>query len=113
MTANKLIELIQTGEKADVEFKKSENGLNKDIYETVCSFNNRNGGHLILGVTDETKEIVGVNPKKIDKLLKDFTTSVNNANKINPSMYLVPEVFDVGEKRLFIYGFRKEHRSGV
>lgn len=55
---------------------------------------------MILGVTDETKEIVSVNPKKIDKLLKDFTTSVNNANKINPSMYLVPEVFDVGGKKV-------------
>lgn len=49
---NELIKLIETGEKADVELKKSENGLNKDIYESVCSFNNRNGGHLILGVLD-------------------------------------------------------------
>lgn len=49
---NELIKLIETGEKADVELKKSENGLNKDIYESVCSFKNRNGGHLILGVLD-------------------------------------------------------------
>ncbi len=104
MTVNDLKKLIQTGEKTDVEFKKSENGLNKDVYESVCSFNNRNGGHLILGVIDDTKEIVGVNPQKIDKMLKNFTTSVNNANKINPSMYLVPEVFDVdGKKVIYIW----------
>lgn len=104
MTVDELIKLIEAGEKADVELKKSENGLNKDIYESVCSFNNRNGGHLILGVVDDTKEIIGVYPQKIDKMLKDFTTSVNNANKINPSMYLVPEVFEVdGKKVIYIW----------
>lgn len=104
MTVGELKNLIQTGEKTDVEFKKSEHGLNKDVYETVCSFNNRNGGHLILGVVDDTKEIVGVNPQKVDKILKDFTTAVNNVNKINPSIYLVPEVFEVeGKKVIYIW----------
>lgn len=104
MTIKELKELICTGEKIDVEFKKSENDLNKDIYESVCSFNNRNGGHLFLGVVDGTKEISGVNPKRIDKMLKDFTTSVNNANKINPPMYLTPEVYDIDRKKIiYIY----------
>lgn len=88
MTIKELKKLISTGEKIDVEFKKSENDLNKDIYESVCSFNNRNGGHLFLGVMDETKEICGVNLKRIDKMLKDFTTAINNSNKVNPPMYL-------------------------
>ena len=57
MTMEELKKLIDSGEKIDVEFKKSENDLNKDIYETVCSFNNRNGGHLFLGVIDNTREI--------------------------------------------------------
>lgn len=70
VTVDELKKLIQTGEKADVEFKKAENGLNKDIYESVCSFNNRNGGHLILGVVDDTKEIIGVNPQKSIRCLR-------------------------------------------
>ncbi len=61
-------------------------------------FNNRNGGHIILGVVDQTKEIRGVNPQKTDKMLKDFTTSVNNANKINPPLYLTPQIFDINGK---------------
>jgi len=92
--------LINKGEKIDVEFKKSENELNKDVYESVCSFNNRDGGHLFLGVVDETKEIVGVNPNKIDKMIKDFTTAINNSNKMNPPMYLVPEIFDIAGKKI-------------
>ena len=61
MTIEELKKLIKTGEKINVEFKKAENELNKDIYESVCSFNNRNGGHIILGVIDDNKEISGGN----------------------------------------------------
>ena len=46
---------IAMGEKIDVEFKRAEKALNKDVYETVCSFNNRNGGDLFLGIADKTK----------------------------------------------------------
>lgn len=103
MTVKELKNIIQLGEKVNVEFKKSENELTKDVYESVCSFNNRIGGHIILGVIDGTKEIRGVNPDKVDKMLKDFTTSINNANKINPPIYLTPEVFDDVDGKTLIY----------
>ncbi|MCM1143765.1 MAG: putative DNA binding domain-containing protein [Blautia sp.] len=100
MTIEEIKKLINTGEKIDVEFKKSENNLNRDIYESVCSFNNRNGGDIFLGIEDGTKEIRGVNPERIDKMLKDFTTSVNNANKLNPPMYLTPEIYEIDGKKI-------------
>lgn len=100
MTGKELRVLINEGEKIDVEFKKSENDLNKDVYKSICSFNNRNGGHIFLGVVDGTREIKGVNPDKIDKMLKDFTTTVNNANKVNPPMYLTPEIYELDEKKV-------------
>lgn len=95
---NLIQKLIQTGEKIDVEFKESKDNLNKDVYASVCSFNNRDGGYIILGVVDKTKEICGVNPDKVDKMKKDFTTSINNANKINPPIYLTPEDINIGDK---------------
>lgn len=100
MTINELRKLIETGEKIDIEFKKSQDKLNKDLYESVCSFNNRDGGHIFLGIVDKTKEICGVNPDKIDKMKKDFTTAVNNPNKINPPMYLLPEDYEIDGKRI-------------
>lgn len=87
MTIDELKNLINNGEKIDVEFKKSQNELNKDLYESVCSFNNRDGGYIFLGIVDQTKEICGVNPDKIDKMKKDFTTTINNGSKINPPSY--------------------------
>lgn len=95
---NLIQKLIQTGEKVDVEFKESKDNLNKDVYESVCSFNNRDGGYIILGVVDKTKEICGVNLDKVDKMKKDFTTAINNANKINPPIYLTPEDINIGNK---------------
>lgn len=100
MTIEELKKLIDTGEKIDIEFKKSQDKLNKDLYESVCSFNNRDGGQIFLGIVDETKEICGVNPDKIDKMKKDFTTSINNSNKINPPMYLVPEDYEIDGKKI-------------
>ncbi|MEF9840130.1 MAG: putative DNA binding domain-containing protein, partial [Lachnospiraceae bacterium] len=74
MTIEELRELIATGEKIDVELKRSRNDITKDVYDSVASFNNRSGGHIFLGVLDN-KEILGVKPEAIDKMLKDFTTA--------------------------------------
>ncbi|HCS74147.1 MAG TPA: AAA family ATPase, partial [Clostridiales bacterium] len=46
----KIQELLVGGEGLTVEFKQSKNKLNKNVFETVCAFLNRNGGHLLLGV---------------------------------------------------------------
>ena len=100
MTIEEIKKLISEGEKIDVEFKKSENELNKDVYETVCSFNNRNGGYIFLGIVDGTREIRGVNPDKIDSMMKNFTTTVNNPNRINPPMYLSPKDIEIDGKKI-------------
>ena len=97
MLIDEIKALIQTGEKVDVEFKESKHALTKDVYDTVCSFNNRNGGHIVLGVNDK-REVIGVNKDKVDKVIKDFTTSINNPQKMYPPLYLTPEVFDMDGK---------------
>lgn len=97
MMIDEIKELIQNGEKIDVEFKESKHALTKDVFDTVCSFNNRNGGHILLGVNDQ-REIIGVIKNKVDKVIKDFTTSINNPQKMYPPLYLTPEVFDIDGK---------------
>ena len=89
MDSKEIKQLIQNGEKIDVEFKESKNALTKDVFDTVCSFNNRNGGHILLGVNDK-REIVGVSKEKVDKVIKEFTTAINNPQNIK-----VPEGYQV------------------
>ena len=77
MNIQELRQLIVDGEKIDIEFKESKETLTKDVFDTVCSFNNRNGGHILLGVNDK-REIIGVSEDKVDKVIKEFTTAINN-----------------------------------
>lgn len=104
MTIEKLKELITTGEKIDVELKKSRNEITKDVYDTVCSFNNRSGGHIFFGVLN-SKTILGIEEDAIDTMLKDFTTAINNPEKIYPPIYLTPEVYEIehGKKIIYVY----------
>ncbi len=66
MKIEKLKELLACGESINIEFKQSRNKLNKDVFESVCAFLNRNGGHLFLGVGDKG-DIIGIEPEAVDK----------------------------------------------
>ena len=90
MTEAELLKLIQGGENIHVEFKKSTHEITKDVYDTVCAFSNRDGGTILLGVKDN-REVLGVAPDAVDRMKKDFVTSINNGQKINPPLYLQPE----------------------
>lgn len=98
-----LLDLIESGEGINVEFKKSTTGITKDVYDTVCSFSNRNGGHIFFGVKD-SGEILGVDPDCAGRMMKDFTITVNNSNKIYPPLYLSLENFEIdGKTILYVY----------
>lgn len=90
MTEQQLKDILSKGEGITVEFKKSTTDITKDVYETVCSFSNRDGGDIFLGVNDNAK-IVGVSPDHIDKIKKNFVNAINNPQKISPPLYLQPE----------------------
>jgi hypothetical protein len=53
MNIKNLKKLLQQGEGLKVEFKTSRFKLSKNVFETLCAFLNRKGGHLILGVKDD------------------------------------------------------------
>jgi ATP-dependent DNA helicase RecG len=100
---NKIKALIQQGESINIEFKTARNQLNKDVYETVCAFLNRNGGTLLLGVND-SGEIKGIDPDSLVDIRKNFITSLNNPQKISPPAYLsIDEVLIEDQTILHIY----------
>ncbi len=61
--------LIRKGEGISIEFKECRNKLNKDVFESICAFLNRNGGDLMLGVNDSGK-ITGVAPEAVEHVKK-------------------------------------------
>ncbi|SDZ30630.1 ATP-dependent DNA helicase RecG, partial [Proteiniborus ethanoligenes] len=106
MTINHILEMINSGEGLNIEFKESRNKLNKDVFDSVCAFLNRNGGHLLLGVKDDGT-IVGIEEKAVDKVKKDFVTSINNPLKISPTFYLTIDQIEIDNK-IILYIFVPE-----
>ncbi|MCD8205001.1 MAG: putative DNA binding domain-containing protein [Clostridia bacterium] len=92
-----LLCMMRRGEGPDVEFKKSETELSKDVYETVCAFSNRDGGHVFLGVKDNGA-VVGVRDDVVDKEMKEFVVTINNDSKVCPPLFITPEKYDVDGK---------------
>ncbi|MEI7554292.1 ATP-binding protein [Candidatus Chlorohelix sp.] len=100
MQIEELEALIRNGETSAVEFKIAPPRLS-ELAERLCGFaNSKEGGKLIIGVADETWEIVGVKSvaKSIDNLLQA-------ARLCKPPISLQPihpEVTQIGGKNLII-----------
>ena len=97
MEVEEVKRLIAGGEKIDVELKKSTRELNRDIYDSVCAFTNRDGGDIFLGVNDD-RTVIGVEPSAVDKMLKNFTTAINSGDKIYPPLFIIPKVIQIDGK---------------
>ena len=91
--------LLEQGEGISVEFKKSTNQLPDNYFETVCAFLNRNGGSILLGVSD-TKIVEGVNPDLAVILLKNIANLSNNPQKLFPAFLIEPEIISYNGKML-------------
>lgn len=103
ITDEELLKLIQGGENLALEFKECKNSITRTVYETVCSFLNRHGGTLLLGVND-AGVVTGVSLDSMTQIRKDFSTTINNAQKIIPPCYLSVEEHQIGDKTiLYIY----------
>lgn len=98
-----LLNLIAEGKKISTEFKESQKSLPDSLFETICAFLNRNGGHIFLGVKNNGS-IVGVSDKHIETMKKDFANLCNNPQKINPTVYLKLNEYEINKlKILHIY----------
>ncbi len=103
MTGEQLKKILAAGEGLAVEFKECVNGLNSTVFETVCSFSNRYGGHLLLGVTDKGGA-VGVNPKALRSIKRNFVNQLNNPQKTSPSLFLNLEEINY-EGKLILHAY--------
>lgn len=89
---DELLALIRQGEDYKIEYKEAGNSIPKNLYDTVSSFSNREGGDIFLGVHD-CSVIFGVDEHAIDKMIASFTTTINNEDKISPPLYLIAQPY--------------------
>lgn len=99
MDTKTLKSMFEIGETIAVEFKRCGNGIESDVYETVCSFLNRFGGDLFLGVLDNGT-VFGVPERSAPDLVKNFISSISNPAMFSPTIYLTPEILKYAGKTI-------------
>ena len=110
MTPEKLKAIISQGEGTEVELKESKDSLARKVYESICAFLNRRGGHVVLGV-DNDRNVVGINPSKVQEQLDQLAKDMNNPQLFKPTYYLNFEPMDLDGKKV-IYFYVPESTQG-
>lgn len=99
MDTNKLRNVLSIGETVAVEFKRCGAGIMPDTYETVCSFLNRHGGDIYLGIEDNGT-VIGVPKNEEANIIKNFIKMISNPEVIAPTVYLSPEILECDGKSI-------------
>ena len=106
MTTKRRGEILKEGEGLEIEFKTSTFELNKDVFESICAFLNRKGGHLLLGVKDDGT-VQGIIEDCLEDINNNIVTLANNPQKLNPPFYLSTQIVNYEDKKI-IYVFIPE-----
>ena len=116
MDITRLEEILNIGENISIEFKHCGNGIESDVYETVCSFLNRFGGDILMGVKDDGS-LCGIPSNASKTMVKNFISCVSNPGIFQPTIYLEPEIIDYQGKTFIhvhvnpsaeVHSFKKE-----
>jgi len=92
---NELAKLIDSGESATVEFKRT---FGKTAIETIAAFANSQGGFLCVGVGDNG-DIKGVTATEDD--VKDW---INQLKMVTvPSVFPQHNFYDIADHRIFLF----------
>ena len=83
MTPEQFAETLALGETVSVEFKRCGNQPGQDTFETICSFSNRFGGSVYLGIADDGT-VTGVPTKAALSIKRNIINTVKNEALFDP-----------------------------
>lgn len=84
MTPEELKAHLASGEGISCEFKRCSDVPGSGTFETICSFANRQGGNIFLGVEDDGS-ICGVNEDCVVGIERNIVKKLNDPNLFKPS----------------------------
>lgn len=74
-----IIDKIMQGESKNVEFKESLPKNSEKYTKTVIAFANTQGGQLVFGIADETKEIAGIDEEVLFRTMDSIASAVSDS----------------------------------
>lgn len=98
-TAKLVRQLLARGEGLEVEYKRCGDMPQHDTFETICSFANRQGGNILLGVDDSGK-VLGVNESRILEIQRNIVNVLNNGNLFNTPPIVEMQVWPYEGKKI-------------
>ncbi|MBT1173959.1 putative DNA binding domain-containing protein [Bifidobacterium sp. LC6] len=90
MTPDDLTQVLRGGESTTVEFKRCGDLPHADTFETVCSFSNRMGGDIYLGIDDDG-DVSGVDKSRVAEIERNIANVANNRKLFVPAPTLETE----------------------
>ena len=90
MDTKELNKLLKDGEGTHIEYKEARSNMPSDLFESVCSFLNKEGGTILLGV-DNDGNVTGIDPIMLEKIKRDIISASNNTDVLNPPFTLSPQ----------------------
>jgi ATP-dependent DNA helicase RecG len=97
MSIGRITSLLRNKENIHLEFKKAHEVLPSNLFESICAMLNREGGDILLGVTD-SGEVHGVAKDHVADLISQIVNLSNNQQKIDPPFILFPQQFEIEGK---------------
>ncbi len=101
MTDKELLLLISRGEGVRIEFKECARQVPYSFYDTVCSFSNKEGGTILLGVADDGT-IKGVPDKTAHTFIKNIISAVNDKSLLDPPISVQPVSVKIKDKTVIV-----------
>ncbi len=92
--------LVNGGESRKVEFKEKILKNLDSVIKTAIAFSNSGGGHIIIGIEDKTKKIVGIS--EIDQQTLPDRISTSLFDSIEPKVNFEIEHYTINNKSLLV-----------
>ena len=99
MGLERLKRLLKEKEGIRLEFKEARTALPGNLFETICSMLNHDGGDIVLGVSDDGT-VAGVEHAKMETMVSNLVNLSNNPQKLDPPFILFPQTYEIDGKWL-------------
>ena len=114
-----LVDEIKFGESVNIEFKREVPQKSEKYIKSVIAFANTAGGKIVIGIDDETHEIVGVDKDEVFKIIDNITNTISDmccpqifpnigVNTIDGKSVIVINIYPGANRPYYIKSLGKE-----